>query len=64
MQFVAARWTAKGNLVLTAGTNTPLHFLCQNMTTISKLVAQTLQLPLVTLLRAEYGQTLAKGFDY
>src|SRR5712671_877626 len=48
MQFVAARWTAKGNLVLTAGTNTHLHFLCQNTTTISKLVAQTLQLPLLS----------------
>ena len=46
MQFVAARWTAKGNLVLTASTNTPLHFLRQNTTTISKLVVQTLQLPL------------------
>jgi len=48
MQFVAARWTAKGNLVLTAGPSTPLHFLCQNTTNISKLVAQTLQLPLLS----------------
>src|SRR5712675_183413 len=48
MQFVAARWTAKGNLVLTAGPSTPLHFLRQNTTNISKLVAQTLQLPLLS----------------